>query len=120
MAGEGKPLHEAPEDLSSDARELHRAIVSLIEELEAIDWYQQRVEASGDAELKAVLGHNRDEEIEHACMTLEWIRRRSDTFDRNLRRILFRKGPIVQEDDEADEPGERTLGIGRLHIEGVS
>jgi hypothetical protein len=53
-------------------------------------------------------------------MTLEWIRRRSDTFDRNLRRILFRKGPIVQEEDEADEPGERTLGIGRLHVEVVS
>ncbi len=81
--------HEPVEELSDESRELHRAIVSLMEELEAVDWYQQRVDACKDPELKAILAHNRDEEIEHAAMVLEWIRRRNPVFDKELRENLF-------------------------------
>ena len=87
MAHEG--LHEAAGDLSDETRDMHRAIVSLMEELEAVDWYNQRVDACSDAELKAVLAHNRDEEKEHASMVLEWIRRRDPRFDKELRDYLF-------------------------------
>src|SRR5512145_3437934 len=90
-------LHEAAGALSAETIEMHRALTSLIEELEAIDWYAQRVDATGDEALRAVLAHNRDEEKEHAAMTLEWIRRRDPVFDRLLRRILFSPGPIASE-----------------------
>ena len=73
--------------------DFHRAVISLIEELEAVDWYNQRVDACTDPELKAILAHNRDEEIEHASMTLEWIRRRNPVFDRELREVLFKDRP---------------------------
>lgn len=116
MTDDGKGLHEDASALSSETRELHRAITSLIEELEAVDWYQQRVDATGDAELRAVLAHNRDEEIEHACMTLEWIRRRSDAFDRQLRRFLFRRGAIVDE-EAAAACDDASLPTGRLRVE---
>lgn len=115
-------LHEAPEDLSTEARDLHRAINSLREELEAVDWYQQRVEGCHDPELRAVLEHNRDEEIEHACMTIEWLRRKHPTWDENLRRYLFTPGSIVDaEHAETQAPandGARGLGLGRLRGEG--
>lgn len=88
-------LHEAASELTQSTREMHRAIVSLMEELEAIDWYQQRVDACRDPELRAVLAHNRDEEKEHAAMTLEWIRRNDKVFDRELREYLFQDGSIV-------------------------
>ena len=88
-------LHESEERLSAATRDLHRAIVSLMEELEAVDWYQQRLEASDDGELKAILRHNRDEEKEHAAMVLEWIRRHDTVFDAKLREFLFTDGPIV-------------------------
>lgn len=81
--------HEPVEELSDESREMHRAIVSLMEELEAVDWYQQRVDACKDPELKAILAHNRDEEIEHAAMVLEWIRRKNKVFDKELRDNLF-------------------------------
>ncbi len=93
MAHEG--LHETVSELTQTTREMHRALVSLMEELEAVDWYQQRVDACGDPELRAVLAHNRDEEKEHAAMTLEWIRRNDPVFDRELRENLFKKGDIV-------------------------
>jgi len=86
--------HEPVELLSEATRNVHRAIVSLIEELEAIDWYQQRAEACSDPELKAVLLHNKDEEIEHAMMNLEWLRRNSPAFDENIRTYLVKAGPI--------------------------
>ena len=86
---------------------MHRAIVSLMEELEAIDWYQQRIEAAGDGELKDILRHNRDEEKEHAAMVLEWIRRRDAGFDEVLRTFLFTERPIT-----ALEPNSPT-GNGR-------
>ena len=81
--------HEPIEELSDEVRDMHRAIVSLMEELEAVDWYNQRADACTDPELKAVLEHNRDEEIEHAAMALEWIRRNNKVFDKELREFLF-------------------------------
>ena len=88
-------FHEREEHLRPETRDMHRAIVSLMEELEAIDWYQQRIDATGDGELKAILAHNRDEEKEHAVMTLEWIRRHDPAFDTTLRAYLFTEGSIV-------------------------
>ena len=93
MAHEG--YHESVDKLSAATMDFHRAVVSLIEELEAVDWYNQRVEACTDPELKSVLAHNRDEEIEHAAMTLEWIRRQNLVFDKELREKLFKTGPIT-------------------------
>jgi len=93
MANEG--YHEALEDLSEETRDMHRAIVSLMEELEAVDWYNQRVDACKDDELRAILAHNRDEEKEHAAMVLEWIRRRDKRFSKELRDYLFTKKPIT-------------------------
>ncbi|WP_230969694.1 ferritin-like domain-containing protein [Nitrogeniibacter aestuarii] len=87
MASEG--YHEPIEELSDETRDMHRAIVSLMEELEAVDWYQQRVDACKDPDLKAILEHNRDEEKEHAAMVLEWIRRRDKKFDHELKDWLF-------------------------------
>jgi ferritin-like protein len=87
MSNEG--YHEPINELSDDTRDMHRAITSLMEELEAVDWYNQRVDASKDKELKAILAHNRDEEKEHAAMVLEWIRRQDPAFDKELRDYLF-------------------------------
>jgi len=91
--------HEPIEELSAETRDMHRAIVSLMEELEAIDWYNQRVDACRDPELKAILAHNRDEEKEHASMVLEWIRRKDPKFSGELKEYLFREGPINHEGD---------------------
>ena len=120
-------FHEPVELLSADCKDLHRAIVSLMEELEAIDWYQQRAEACTDDELRRTLVHNKNEEIEHASMTLEWIRRRSPEFDMNLRRYLFTTGPITETEERemaaggsgnggAPETGgaSTSLGLGSL------
>lgn len=93
MASEG--YHEALEDLSDETRDMHRAIVSLMEELEAVDWYNQRVDACKDDDLRAILIHNRDEEKEHAAMVLEWIRRKDPTFDGELKDYLFTEKPIA-------------------------
>jgi ferritin-like protein len=98
MASEG--LHEELSDLSDETRDMHRAIVSLMEELEAIDWYNQRVDGAKDAELRAILAHNRDEEKEHASMLLEWIRRRDRTFSKELRDYLFTDKPIARLEEE--------------------
>jgi uncharacterized protein len=87
MASEG--LHEAIGDLSDETKDMHRAIVSLMEELEAVDWYNQRADACKDDKLRAIIAHNRDEEKEHASMLLEWIRRKDPTFDKELRDYLF-------------------------------
>lgn len=95
MAHEG--LHEAATDLSDETRNMHRAIVSLIEELEAVDWYQQRADACADKTLKAILAHNRDEEKEHAAMLLEWIRRKDPAFDKELKDYLFTDKTIAHE-----------------------
>ena len=90
-------LHEPADALSAQTIDMHRAIVSLIEELEAVDWYQQRVDACRDPELKAILAHNRDEEKEHAAMVLEWIRRHDPRFSRELKDYLFTEKPLAHE-----------------------
>ena len=95
MASEG--YHEPIGELSDDTRDMHRAIQSLMEELEAVDWYNQRMDARKDPELKAMLRHNRDEEKEHAAMVMEWIRRRDPVMDKELRDYLFTDKPIAHE-----------------------
>jgi len=87
MANEG--YHEPVTELSDQTRDMHRAITSLTEELEAIDWYNQRVDVCTDEELKAILEHNRDEEKEHAAMLLEWVRRQDSRFEKELKDYLF-------------------------------
>lgn len=94
--------HEPVSDISPAGRDMHRALRSLVEELEAIDWYTQRIEAGPDAELRDILAHNRDEEIEHAAMLLEWIRRRSPSFQERLPTYLFTTLPIVQLESAAE------------------
>jgi uncharacterized protein len=114
-------FHEAAEQLRPETRDMHRAFTSLMEELEAIDWYDQRIDATGDSELAAVLAHNRDEEKEHACMVLEWIRRHDPYFDACLRRFLFTSSRIEEieeahEDGDSDAKAEQsgTLCVGSL------
>jgi hypothetical protein len=97
MANEG--YHEPVAELSDETRDMHRAITSLMEELEAVDWYNQRVDACKDPELKQILAHNRDEEKEHAAMVLEWIRRRDTTLDKELKDYLFTEGEIGHHHD---------------------
>lgn len=89
MASASEGYHEPLNELNDDTRNMHRAIVSLMEELEAVDWYNQRATACKDEELKAILAHNRDEEKEHAAMLLEWIRRHDDKFSKELKDYLF-------------------------------
>jgi len=95
MANEG--YHEPYEELSEETRDLHRAIISLMEELEAIDWYNQRIDVCKDEELKGILIHNRDEEKEHAAMVLEWIRRRDSKFDEELKDYLFTEKSLTHD-----------------------
>ncbi|HJK89287.1 MAG TPA: ferritin-like domain-containing protein, partial [Polyangiaceae bacterium LLY-WYZ-15_(1-7)] len=104
MANEG--YHEPVEVLSEETKDRHRAIISLMEELEAVDWYDQRVDATSDPELAELLAHNRDEEKEHAAMTLEWLRRRDPRLDEELRTYLFTEGPITHLEEAAMGGGE--------------
>ena len=112
-------FHESEERLRPATRDLHRAIVSLMEELEAIDWYQQRVDATEDVELRAILQHNRDEEAEHAVMVLEWLRRHDTVLDAKLRAYLFSEGSIVGRED-ALERGVPAAGNGATAEAGTS
>ncbi|NOY15416.1 MAG: ferritin [Gammaproteobacteria bacterium] len=93
MANEG--YHEPINELTIETRDMHRAITSLMEELEAVDWYNQRVDACENEELRAILSHNRDEEKEHAAMVLEWIRRQDPSFDKELKDYLFTEKTIA-------------------------
>ena len=112
---ESAGLHEPEDRLPSSTIDRHRALASIQEELEAVDWYDQRVEATDNAELAEVLAHNRDEEKEHAAMTLEWLRRNDPVLDRHLRTYLFTSDPVVViEDAAADDGGPHSLGIGDL------
>lgn len=117
MASEG--LHEPAELLGEQTIDHHRAFTSLIEELQAVDWYNQRVKATKDSSLADILAHNRDEEKEHASMTLEWLRRRDTVLDRHLRTYLFTTEPVTEAEAEAGgdsagiSPGG-SLGIGSL------
>lgn len=98
MSSEG--LHVAREKLSRKTLELHYAITSLMEELEAVDWYRQRADDTEDPELKAILLHNAAEEMEHAAMVLEWIRRNDATADKELREYLFKDGSITGHEEK--------------------
>jgi ferritin-like protein len=109
-------LHEPGDQLSPQTIDRHRAITSLQEELEAIDWYDQRVDATADGELAAVLAHNRDEEKEHAAMTLEWLRRHDPVLDEHLRTYLFTTEPVTEVEKEAEAGGESGPGDGSLSI----
>ena len=100
-----KPTELHEEQLSEKTINMHRAIRSLIEELEAIDWYTQRAEACHDADLQAIIKHNRDEEIEHATMTLEWIRRNFPKFDDSMKVYLFTTGDITAIEEEVENGG---------------
>ena len=124
MADSSMGLHEAREDLTAETLDRHRGLASLMEELEAMDWYQQRIDATGDPDLKAVLEHNRDEETEHAAMSLEWLRRQDPVLDEHLREYLFTEGSIVALEAEieggeggGEGPGDGSLGIGSLRGE---
>ena len=107
--------HESWDALPEGVRDIHRAVASLKEEIEAVDWYHQRVAMCTDENLKAVLAHNRDEEIEHAVMTLEWLRRNMPGWDEQLRTYLFTEGPITAVEEGEGHGGKSTssdLGIG--------
>jgi ferritin-like protein len=106
MAHEG--LHEREESLTPATLDMHRALVSLMEEFEAVDWYRQRADACNDAELREILLHNMEEEMEHASMILEWLRRRTPGLDEILRVYLFSEGDITQAEKKAT--GKNTGG----------
>ena len=111
MSSEG--LHESESTLQPETVDRHRAISSLMEELEAVDWYDQRIDATADPELQAILRHNRDEEKEHAAMVLEWLRRRDPVLDGHLRQYLFSTGSIVgmEADGDRDNGSEGPAGL---------
>jgi hypothetical protein len=128
MAASSATLHES--NLKPETIDRHRAIVSIMEELEAIDWYDQRAEAAADGELRAILEHNRDEEKEHAAMTLEWLRRHDPKLDEHLRTYLFTEGSVLAVEAKAEEGGgdggdakaaaaDGSLGIGSLRGKGA-
>ncbi|MBX9945004.1 MAG: ferritin-like domain-containing protein [Reyranella sp.] len=119
-------LHEDPTRLGPEVIDRHRAIVSLMEEFEAVDWYDQRAKATGNPDLRAILEHNRDEEKEHAAMALEWLRRNDPKLDEHLKTFLFTDGPITGIEkataggsaggagDEESGRSDGSLGIGSL------
>lgn len=106
MATSSESYHEPLEALSTETRLMHQALTSLQEELEAVDWYRQRADACSDEELKQILLHNMREEIEHACMVLEWVRRRNPDFASQMETYLFTKAPITEVEEEEEEKGE--------------
>lgn len=121
MAGSSGSLHENPEQLQPETIDRHRAVVSIMEELEAVDWYDQRRDAAYDSELKDILAHNRDEEKEHAAMMLEWLRRRDPKLNEHLRTYLFTDKPVIEIEKAAEggeggtsSGGDGSLGIGSL------
>ncbi len=107
--------HEPYDKLDEETRDITRAIKSLMEELEAVDWYNQRMSVTKDEELYNILKHNRDEEVEHAAMALEWLRRKLPVFDAELRENLFKEGPISgHHGDDDDAAPTKSLKIGSL------
>jgi len=116
-------LHEDAATLGSEITDQHRAIVSLMEEFEAVDWYNQRAKATTNPELRAILEHNRDEEKEHASMVLEWLRRGDPKLAQHLRTYLFTEAPVTEIEVVAEHsggagepaaPSDGSLGIGSL------
>jgi len=124
MTDASTSFHEPIELLSSKTMESRRGIATLLEEFEAIDWYDQRIDAAEDPQLRAILAHNRDEEKEHAMMTLEWLRRRDPVLDAEMRTYLFTEGDILAAEEAATgngndtqgstPPADSSLGIGSL------
>jgi ferritin-like protein len=122
MAGSSGSLHENESVLKPATIDRHRAVVSIMEELEAVDWYDQRIDAATDQQLKEVLAHNRDEEKEHAAMMLEWLRRHDPKLDEHLRTYLFTNKRLLEVEEEAEDKGggdesssgDGSLGIGSL------
>ena len=121
-------LHENAEALGAEVIDTHRAIVSLMEELEAVDWYNQRAKATSNPDLRAILEHNRDEEKEHAAMVLEWLRRSDAALSQHLKTFLFTQGPITGIEATMEEGGgaeasapaaDGSLGIGSLRGSGA-
>ena len=112
MASSSATLHEDEGKLNPKTIDQHRAYVSLQEELEAADWYNQRVEGATDPELAAILAHNRDEEKEHAAMVLEWLRRSDPKLDEHLRTYLFTEGNILDIEVAAEHGGGEGAGEG--------
>jgi ferritin-like protein len=114
-------LHEDKNSLNPKTVDAHRTIVSVMEELEAVDWYSQRMEATDDESLRAILEHNANEEKEHAAMLLEWLRRNDPVVDKQLRAYLFTKGDIHRIEEGASNGGKGgaagSLGIGSLREE---
>lgn len=109
--------YQEPYQLLDDkTKDISKAITSLKEEIEAVDYYNQRIATVKDEQLKAILVHNRDEEIEHACMTIEWLRRNMPVWDEELRSCLFKEGPIVGQHghEEHEESSPSKLNIGDL------
>src|SRR6056297_4283596 len=90
------------DNLPEEAKEYHRIIKSVIEEMEAIDWYNQRAAVTGDPSVRGIVEHNRDEEIEHACMGLEWLRRNNPVWDEMLRTFLFTTAKITEVEEEGE------------------
>jgi len=118
MSSEG--LHLPYEKLSRHTLQLHYAMTSVMEELQAVDWYRQRADDCDDPALKAILLHNAREEIEHASMVLEWIRRNDGEFDEQLRDYLFKDGSITGREHAArrrDLARRRAIGAARLRCE---
>jgi ferritin-like protein len=99
-------LHAPRERLSTRTITMHQAVVSLMEELEAADWYQQRADDCEDPALKEVLLHNMREEVEHACMILEWLRRNNEVFAKQMKTYLFSEGNLLEVEDEAEHGGK--------------
>ena len=116
MAPASTTLHEPADRLTNETINIHRALVSLMEELEAIDWYHQRAEACTDSQLQAILTHNMNEEIEHASMALEWIRRNFPKFDEALKTYLFSTGDITQLEKAATGGKEQTAKTNRPSV----
>jgi uncharacterized protein len=121
MAGSSGSLHENESVLKPETIDRHRAVVSIMEELEAVDWYDQRIDAATDQQLKDVLAHNRDEEKEHAAMMLEWLRRHDPKLDEHLRTYLFTNKRLLEVEEEAEGKGngggdESSSGDGSLRI----
>jgi hypothetical protein len=124
-------LHEDANKLGPEVIDQHRAIVSLMEELEAVDWYNQRAKATSNPDLRAILEHNRDEEKEHASMVLEWLRRTDPKLSEHLKTYLFTEGSLLAI-EKADQAGvgagggegesgagagsDGSLGIGSLRL----
>src|SRR3954447_7635403 len=98
--------HERYDDMSEEVLNFSRALKSLQEELEAVDWYNQRVQATRDDQLKRILAHNRDEEVEHAMMALEYLRRINPVFDKHMRTYLFTTGDILEVEKRAEQKGD--------------